>query len=228
MSSLPRPSLSSLNSALSRQDLRAFSLESAAWSRTFRAWPRSSWRAAISVRSWSRSGGGSELVRELVSLGVVEVVFVLLPVGQAALQLGEPAGPLGRRQVFEILEQGLLLFQPAANRLVDGHRRTGEASLEDRPRQGNARLPSAARLRQELVDVGGNGLVEVVLLNVQLESDRVRVPVGEKPPATQVAEVFLEPAECPRAIGAEFEDVAADLGCLASHPVRLGEQVRSR
>ena len=49
-------------------------------------------------------------ISELVSLRIVEVVFVLFHVVQAALQLGQPAGSLGRRQVFEILEQVLLLL----------------------------------------------------------------------------------------------------------------------
>ena len=34
---------------------------------------------------------------------------------------------------------------------------------------------------QELVDVGRDGLVEVVLLAVELERDGDRVPVGEEP-----------------------------------------------
>ena len=174
-------------------------------------------------------GGGGELIRELVSLGVVEIVLVLLAVGQAALQLGKAAGSLGGRQVFEFLEE-----RPAGVPAGGGSTRRWPSSNWPSRRWSTVRARATlacrlpARLRQELVDVGGDRLVEVVLLHVQLEGDRVRVPVGKEPPAAQVAEVFLEPAERPRAIGAELEDVAADLGGLASDAVRFGEQVRSR
>ena len=51
------------------------------------------------------------------------------------------------------------------------------------------------------------------------------VPVGEKPPAPQVAEVFLQAPQRPRAIRAEPEDVAADLRRLVADAVRFGKQV---
>ena len=86
--------------------------------------------------------GGRELIGQLVALGVVEVVLFLLDVGEAALQLGQPPRPLGRRQVFKLLQQILLLSKPAADRLVDGHRRAGEAPLEHGPGQGHAGLPA--------------------------------------------------------------------------------------
>ena len=43
-----------------------------------------------------------ELVHELVALGVVEVVLILLHVGDAALQLGQPARPLGGWQILQL------------------------------------------------------------------------------------------------------------------------------
>ena len=51
--------------------------------------------------------------------------------------------------------------------------------MQDGARQGDAGLAATAGLGQELVDVGGNGLVKVVLVVVEFESDAVRVPVGE-------------------------------------------------
>ena len=169
--------------------------------------------------------GRRELVDELVTFGVVQVVLVLLPVGDAALQLGQSARPLGRRQILQLGEEVLLPLGPAADRLVDRHRRARQPSLKDGAREGDARLPAAARLRQELVDVGGDRLVQIILLGVQLEGDRVRVPVREEPPAPEVAEVLLEPPERPWAVRAEPEDVPADLRRLPADPMRLGEQI---
>ena len=197
-----------------------------AWSRTRRAWASRSCRAAISARSWSSPTAAVNSSIKLVALGVVEVVLVLLDVGQAALQLGQPAGTLGGRQVFQFLQQVLLPFEPAADRLVDGHRRTGESPLEDGPGQGHARLLATARLREELVDVGGDRLVEVVLLRrFSLNATVCACRSGNSRRPSQVAEVFLQPPQRPRAIRAEPEDVAADLGRLVADAVRLGEQV---
>src|SRR5262249_62233547 len=102
----------------------------------------------------------------------------------------------------------------------------GERAWEDGPGRGDAGPPAAARLRQELVDGCGDRLVKVVLLEVQLERDRVRVPVREQPPAAQVAEVFLEPPQCPRAVRAELEDVTVEFGRLVADPAPLGGEGR--
>ena len=164
MSSLPRPSLSSLNSARSRHAFKAASLESVA----VVAHPPGLGEQFLQGRDFRAElvqfHRGRELVDELVALGVVQVVLVLLGVGQAALQLGQPPGALGGRQIFQLVQEVLLFFEPAADRFEDCHRRTGESALEDGAGEGDARLPAAAGLRQELVDVGGDRLVEVVLL----------------------------------------------------------------
>ena len=62
------------------------------------------------------SDGGSELVDQLVALGIVQVVFVLLGVVEPALNCGQPSGPLGGWKVFEFLKQRLL---SSSRRLID-------------------------------------------------------------------------------------------------------------
>ncbi len=98
----------------------------------------------------------------------------------AALELGEPAGALGRRQVFQFLEQLLLLFEAAADGLENGHRGAGKPALEDGAGEGDAGFLAAAGLGQELVDVGGDRLVEVVFVAAQFESDGMGVAVGKE------------------------------------------------
>ena len=95
----------------------------------------------------------------------------------------QPPGTLRRRQVLNLLQEVLLPLKPSPDRLVDGHRRAGQSPLEDGPCQGHARLLAPAGLREELVDVAGDGFVEVVLLHGQLECNRVRMPVREQPAA---------------------------------------------
>ena len=171
---------------------------------------------------------GGELVGQLVALGFVEVVLILLGVGHAALQLGEPAGALRGRQVFQFVQQRLLLFETAADGFENGQRRTGQAALQDGAGERDALLLAAAGLRQELVDVGGDGLVEVVFLAVQPERDGVGVAVGKQALALHVLQVFLQPAQRPRAIRAEAENVAADFAGLVAEPRAVREKGRGQ
>src|SRR5262245_50360117 len=89
----------------------------------------------------------------------------------------------------------------------------------------NAVPPLPCSLREELVDVGGDRLVEVELFVVQLERDRVCMPIGEQPLAGEVPEVLLEAAQSPGAIGAEPQDVPPDLASGFTQLVRLWKQV---
>ena len=162
--------LSSLNSARARHALRAASLESLAVIAHAAGLGEQFLQRGDFGPQLIQFTRGGELVGELVAFGVVEVVLVLLGVGQAALQLGQPAGALRGRQVFQLVQEVLLSFQagagwiqklPASNWRVGAGRRCG---------QGDARLLAAAGLRQELVDVGGDGLVEVVFLRFSLNA----------------------------------------------------------
>ena len=58
---------------------------------------------------------------------------------------------------------------------------------------------------------------------VQPERDSVRVTVGEKPLTVDVAEVFLQPTQCPRTVLSETENVAPDFACAFTHPMWLGK-----
>ena len=71
---------------------------------------------------FKRSG---ELVGQVVALGFVKVVLVLLGVGQAALQLGETAGALRGRQVFQLCQERLLFFEAPPDGFKNCQRRTG-------------------------------------------------------------------------------------------------------
>ena len=152
-----------------------------------------------------------ELVCQQVAFGIVEIVFILLGVGDSALNLGKPLCALRRRKGFQLLQQLLLLLRATANGFGDGLRRTGETPLENSARQRHTLLLAPARLRQELVDVGGNCLVEVELFLIQPELDRVGVAVREETLAVNVAEIFLQAAERPRAVFSEAENVASNL-----------------
>jgi hypothetical protein len=66
-------------------------------------------------------------------------------------------------------------------------------------------LPSL--LGNELVNIRGNALVEIVLVIVKVECDGMRVPIGEEPLPVRISEVFLEATQTPWRILAEFENV---------------------
>ncbi len=146
--------------------------------------------AVNSSVSWSR-------------VGVVEVVFVLFGVGHAALQLGQAAWRAGRRRVLQFFQQS-----PAASPDGGGWIRRWPSWNWPSRRWNTVRARAhagscvAAGLGQELVDVGRDGLVEVVFLPVEVEGDGVGVAVGKEPMAVQVPEVFLQPPERPGAIRA--------------------------
>ena len=103
--------------------------------------------------------------------------------------------------------------------------RTGETPLENSAGQRNALLLAPARLWQELVYVGCDRLVQVKLFMIQPEGDRVRMAVGEKPLTVDVAEVFLQSAECPRTVFSETENVAPNLARTFTHPSGLRKKV---
>ncbi len=86
-------------------------------------------------------------------------------------------------------------------------------------------LPLALLLRDELVDVRRDGLVQRELVAVEREGHRDGVAVREQPLAVHVLQVFLQAAECPGAVGPQAEHVAADLGSLLAQPMGLGKQV---
>ena len=78
---------------------------------------------------------------------------------------------------------------------------------------------------QELVDVGGDRLVEVVLLHVQLERDRMRVAVREQPTAVAGrGRSSLSRRSAQGQSGPSLQDVAADLGGLVAEAMRLWER----
>ena len=92
----------------------------------------------------------------------------------------------------------------------------GQTPLEDRTYERDAVLPFPGGLRQKLVDVGRDRLVDGVLLGSEVEADRSDVTVGEQPAPVQVSQVLLQSAERPRTVFAEAKDIAADaLGLLA-------------
>lgn len=75
-------------------------------------------------------GGDGEFVRQLVALGLVEVVLVLLcSLHNAALELSQTASALGGRERFEFFQQAGLLGLAALERLEDGGGGAGEAAL---------------------------------------------------------------------------------------------------
>ena len=170
-------------------------------------------------------GGGGRLVDEHVAGGFIEVVFVLLGVRQPALQLREPARPLGGRKTFEFAEQVVELFPAAAERLADRVRRARETALEHGAGQRDAVLAAPRRLRQELVDVGRHRLVDGVLVRPEFEADGLNMAIRKQASAAHVLQVFLQPPERPGAVLSELEDVAADAAGRLAETVRLGEQV---
>ena len=109
--------------------------------------------------------GGRELVDKLVALGVVQVVLVLLGVGQAALQLGQSRGRAGPAGGLRVPSSRSCCR--SSRRRIDSWMAIVElASRRWKTVRARATLACspAARLREELVDVGGDRLVEVVLL----------------------------------------------------------------
>ena len=161
----------------------------------------------------------------MVPFGFVEVVLVLLGVGQAALQLGESAGALRGRQVFQLFQERLLSFETPPDGFKNCQRRTGQPALQHRADKRDALFLSAAGLGQEFIDVGRDGLVKIIFVAIQPERDGVGVAVGKQTPALHVFEVFLQPAQRPRAIRAQPENVAPDFTRLGSEPVRFGKKV---
>ena len=100
-----------------------------------------------------------------------------------------------------------------------------QASLKNGPGQRHTLLLAPARLRQELVDVGGHCLVKVELFLVQAELDRMGVAVREKTLPVNVTEILLQAAERPRAVFPETENVAPNFA--RSTPTRVGSGNRS-
>ena len=67
----------------------------------------------------------------MIALGFVEVVLVLLGVGQAALELGKAAGALRGRQIFEVGQECLLFLKTPPDGFKNCEGRAGQAALED-------------------------------------------------------------------------------------------------
>jgi hypothetical protein len=88
-------------------------------------------------------------------------------------------GALGRCQPFKLVQQVLLLLEPALERLVDGTRRGSEPPLEDGSGERGRGLSLALLLRDELVDVLRDGLVERELVRVASLAGRVFDVIGE-------------------------------------------------
>ena len=97
--------------------------------------------------------------------------------------------------------------------------------MQDGADERDALLLPAAGLGQELIDVSRDGFVEVVFVAVQPERDGVGVAVGKQAPALHVSQIFLQPAQRPRAIRPQAENVTADFAGLGSNPVRFWKQV---
>ena len=164
-------------------------------------------------------------VDDRVTGRLVEIVLVLLRIGDPAGDLCKPLGPAGRGQAVELLDE---LFEPgpaAAQRFVDRARRARQPTLEDGAHEGDAVPSPPGRLRQEFVDVGGDRLVDGVLLGAEVEADGVHVPIRKQPAPVQVLEIFLQPPERPRAVLAELQDVAPDPSGFLAEAMGLGEQV---
>jgi hypothetical protein len=81
-------------------------------------------------------------------------------------------------------------------------------------------------LRHELIDVGRYGLVQAVLVAVQSERQRNRMPVRKESVTLNVLQVFFQSSERPGAILAKSKNVTADRGRLIADPVRLRKQIR--
>ncbi|MGA2077161.1 MAG: hypothetical protein ABSH52_27025 [Terriglobia bacterium] len=60
---------------------------------------------------------------------------------------------------------------------------------------------------------------------IQPKSYGVRVAVREKTLTVDVAEVFLQPTQCPGTVFSETENVATNLACSCPHPSRFWKQV---
>lgn len=186
MRSLPRPSFSSLNSARRRQSRRASSFETRPLSRARPTGAATSPRAATSVLNLVELHGRRRLVDERLAGGVVQIVLVLLGIDQPARHLGQPPRPPGRRERLQLIDEVRGLRAAAERRFVDGARRADETALKDGPHGGHAVLPFPGRLRQELVDVRGDRLVDGVLLRSEAEADRADMAIGEQTPSVHV------------------------------------------
>ena len=149
----------------------------------------------------------------------------MLRVHQTALEDRQPLRTLGRGQSLELVEKFRLFVQTTLERFVDGRRRTGKPALEDGASKGSARPALAGLLGHELVDIGRDRLVEVVFLARDLERHGDRVAIREEPAALQILQVFLEPAQCPGAVGTKAEDVLVNVGRLGAETVRLREEI---
>ena len=103
--------------------------------------------------------------------------------------------------------------------------RTCEAPLEDGPHECHAVLPPAGRLRQELVDVGGDRLVDAVLVASEGEADRSDVAVGEQAAAVDVLQLFLQAPERPGAVVPVAQNLAADASGVLSDAMRFGKEI---
>ena len=109
---------------------------------------------------------------------------------------------------------------PLAGRLRR-HADAGPARQAARAARG---LP-AGRLRQELVDVGSDRLVDGVLVGSEGEADRSDVAVGEQAGPLEVLQVFLQAPERPGAVVAEAQDLAADASGVLSDAMRFGKEI---
>ena len=108
---------------------------------------------------------------------------------------------------------------------MDRPGRACQTALEDGAHERDAVLPPSGCLRQKLVDVRRDRLVDRELLRPEFEADGVHVPVGEQSAAMQVLQVFLQPPERPRTIRAKPQNVAANLPGYLTESMWLGEQI---
>ena len=109
---------------------------------------------------------------------------------------------------------------------MDGHASSSQdaagAPFEPGPRCSCV-LPLACG--HELVDVGGDRLVEIVFVVVEHEGDGVAWRSGKSRWPSMSLQVFLEPAQRPRAIGAQGANVAADFDAVSPSRCGSGKQV---
>ena len=91
--------------------------------------------------------------------------------------------------------------------------------------QSSGRAAAARLLRNELVDVGRDRLVQIIFLAAEGELDGAGVPVREQASSSQILQVLLQPPERPRAIIAEAKYLAANSRGMLTQTVRFGEEV---
>src|SRR5262245_39711006 len=103
---------------------------------------------------------------------------------------------------------------------------TRQPALEYGTCKGSARPPLPRLLGHKLIDIGGDGLIERVLLAIEAEAHRLRMPVREEPAPVEVSQILLETTQRPRAVLPELKNVLAQGSCLPSQAVWFREEVR--